>query len=196
MTIKPTKLIISSGLALLVWMVIGDTHTAFTPEQAMRQQQWTECSPDFADCVEPLGTCMAEPGHAVVVYRVLRAIEGGKPQVFGIRNVKRKGLDWQVTGGVSTRQLPPSPKHLIEYQYLSDGTRSSFCPMIYGRVLTSAKVTAVEATFNNGQTLRYKTTDGVFALISSKDADSAHYLRVLGVDGQVLEDVDLSQPQP
>jgi hypothetical protein len=196
---KPKRLIALialAGLMLLGRRVISFPRIGFTPEQAVRQTAWVECSPKIPDCVEPLGTCMAELGRAVVVFRLHRPLEGGKPQVFGIRNVRRERFDWNVTGGVSSWYLPPSPKHLIEYQYIPDGTRSSFCPMIYGRVPTPTKVAAVEVTFNNGQTLRDKTADQVFALISSKDASSAHNLRVFDVDGQVLEQIDLRQHRP
>lgn len=119
-------------------------------------------------------------------------------RVFGHKVLKRDGMNWQISGSGSfpleQRQKPAPEQRLIEY-----GTSQSAPPsgdrytILYGQVL-SPKVSAVEATFDNGKTIRDYSTNGVFALVAP-NATAVCQLRVLGSDNQILRQSDLAIPK-
>jgi hypothetical protein len=59
---------------------------------------------------------------------------------------------------------------------------------LYGQVL-KPKVAVVEATFNDGQILRDRSNNGVFALMAL-GATGVCEVRILGTDNQILRQED------
>lgn len=121
-------------------------------------------------------------------------------RVLGYKAVKRAGMNWQVRGSESFDLETPSPsaskasQALIDYE-ISKSLRpkDDRYTILYGQAL-SPKVVAVEATFDNGQTVRDQSGDGVFALVAS-GATGVCQLRVLGADNQILQQEDLAIPK-
>lgn len=120
-------------------------------------------------------------------------------QVFGHKIVKRNGMAWQISGsGSYGAENESAPARLVEYgisrstgkhQASSTAQDKESYTILYGRVL-KPNVVAVEATFDNGKTIRDESTNGVFALLSA-GATGVCALRVLGADNQILRQEDL-----
>jgi hypothetical protein len=114
-------------------------------------------------------------------------------RVIGHKVVKRNGMHWQLSGsdsyGIQTNA--PVSERLVEYSISksSESGRDRYA-ILYGQVL-KAKVTAVEATFDNGQVVRGRGDEGVFALLSP-GATAICELRVIGNDNQILKQEDLA----
>jgi hypothetical protein len=116
-------------------------------------------------------------------------------RIVGHQVVRRDGMNWQVSSsGSFGNDVTPRKEQLIDYRTSKsakpDGDRYM---LLYGQVL-SPKVTAVEATFNNGQILRDQSVDGVFALVAP-EATGVCQVRVLGTDNQILQQADLVIPK-
>jgi hypothetical protein len=119
-------------------------------------------------------------------------------RVFGHKVVKRDGMNWQISGSGSfnleQRQKPSPEERLIDYGTSQPAPqRGDRYTILYGQVLSS-KVSAVEATFDNGQIIRDYSTNGVFALVAP-NATAVCQLRVLGSDNQILRQSDLAIPK-
>jgi len=144
----------------------------------------------------------------IVLYSARCPINAGKSMMrpmFGHKVVKRTGTTWQVSGGSSygtANESVPS-EQLVEYgisrssnQHRMSGSSQPEEPpytILYGRVL-KPKVVAVEATFDNGKTMRDESSNGVFALLSA-GATGICELRLLGADNQILRQDDLAVPK-
>jgi hypothetical protein len=141
----------------------------------------------------------------IVLYSAMCPTKDGKAstqRVFGHQVMKRDGMGWQVSSGDSFG-MENSPKatdqktaeQLIDYGVgRSRPEESDRYLILYGQIL-NPKVTAVEATFNNGQVLRDSGSDGAFALAAS-DATGICELRILGTDNQILRKDELAKPKP
>lgn len=143
----------------------------------------------------------------IVLYSALcptnNAKTGMRP-VFGHKIVKRNGATWQVSGSGSygsESESAPS-EQLVEYSVSRSSNQriSSISPhseeaytVLYGRVF-KPNVVAVEATFDNGKTMRDESSNGVFALLSAGATDICE-LRILGADNQILRQEDLAVPK-
>jgi hypothetical protein len=135
----------------------------------------------------------------IVVYRVNCRSENVIPvknrNFLGHQVVVRKGLGWQASGsGDRLEVLPQPPGELVHYgiglnQKNVGGDRHT---VIYGEVL-KPKVAAVEATFDNGRTLRDEGKDGILAMVLP-EAVEVREIRVLGADGQILQRDSTSSP--
>ncbi|XGV95599.1 MAG: hypothetical protein ACAF41_23005 [Leptolyngbya sp. BL-A-14] len=142
----------------------------------------------------------------IILYSALCPLESSSDKatmqpIFGHKVVKRNGSTWQVSGGGSYGAESGSApsEQLVEYGISrSSNTNSSsrageHYTILYGRVL-QPKVAAVEATFDNGQILRGRSSNGVFALLAA-GATGICELRILGADNQILKQEDLAVPK-
>ncbi len=124
--------------------------------------------------------------------------------VFGHKVMRRNGNTWQVSStgsyGVETASVPS--EQFVTYGISRSQNQSAFTrasvneehyAILYGQVL-QPKVLAVEATFDNGKTLRDETHNGSFVLISA-GATGVCELRVLGLDNQILRQEKLTVPK-
>lgn len=121
-------------------------------------------------------------------------------RVLGHKVVKQEGMTWQLSGSESfSIETAPPPAQKAAQPLIDYGISRSLQPkgdrytVLYGQAL-SRKVVAVEATFDNGQTLRERSGDGVFALVAA-GATGVCQLRVLGSDHQILQQEDLAIPK-
>jgi len=199
----PRQLTISlMGLGLLALIISGckQTPPAATPEELVRQEFDRFCPPSAATDAREFqvrGTRQVSDS-VVVLYNSICASSDQQvtpSRRFACRVLKRDGNGWQLTnggGGTANNTVPP-PEALVQYVISTptgdDGSRSA---IVCGQVL-SPKVAAVEATFDNKQTLRDTTADGVFALLLP-GASSVGEVRILGANNQVLRRDNQSQP--
>jgi hypothetical protein len=139
----------------------------------------------------------------VVLYSALCPSPNAKApmeRVFGHQVIQRQGMNWQISSidSYGTNTTQKASERLIEYgvsqstqtnnRFLQKGSAESYT-ILYGQILTP-KVTTIEATFNNGQTLRDLVTSGTFALVAS-GASRVCELRILGSDNQILRQEEL-----
>jgi hypothetical protein len=142
----------------------------------------------------------------IVLYSAFCPADNAKTpmlQIFGHKVVKRNGMAWQVSssGSYGTEKEAAPSSQLVEYgiSRSSNQPKSRSFPheepytILYGRVL-KPKVVAVEATFDNGKTVRDENSNGVFALFSA-GATGICELRILGADNQILRQEDFSVPK-
>lgn len=157
------------------------------------------CSPQGkaqAEQVQVLSTHRWSQG-VVVLYSAL-CPSPNKTQlqpIFGHQVVKQQGTTWQVSGSDSygTEKAETASEKLVHYSISKSVSQGSDrYTILYGQVL-KPKVTAVEATFDNGKILRDESGNGVFGLISP-GSTAVCELRVLGVDNQILQREDLTLP--
>jgi hypothetical protein len=158
------------------------------------------CSPQDrapAEQVQVLSTHRWAQG-VVVLYSAL-CPSGKQAQlqpVFGHQVVKQAGRSWQVSGGGSygTEKPTTAPDRLVDYSVSKSMSRGNDrYTILYGQIL-KPKVTAVEASFDNGQVLRDESGNGVFALISPGSMAVCE-LRVFGPDNQILQQENLTLPR-
>lgn len=112
-------------------------------------------------------------------------------RIFGHKVVKRSGIGWQVSGSdsYSPKALQTRPETLIDYNISrSEKQQGDRYTILYGQVL-KPKVAVVEATFNDGQILRDRSSNGVFALMAL-GATGVCEVRILGTDNQILRQED------
>jgi hypothetical protein len=117
-------------------------------------------------------------------------------RIFGHKVVKRNGINWEVSGSdsYSPKNSSGRPEKLVDYSVSRSLKQSSNrYTVLYGQVL-KPKVAAVEATFNNGQIVRDRSDNGVFALIAT-GATGVCEVRILGSDNQILRQEDLAVPK-
>ncbi|NJR51745.1 MAG: hypothetical protein HC780_21345 [Leptolyngbyaceae cyanobacterium CSU_1_3] len=115
-------------------------------------------------------------------------------QMLSYRAVKRIGMEWHLSSSGSHRQAlkksQTDASTLIDYGVShSSGKKIEKHTVLYGQVL-SPQVSAIEATFNNGKTLRDESPDGMFALVA-RGATGVCDIRVLGYDNQILQREEL-----
>lgn len=134
----------------------------------------------------------------IVVYQVNCRNDHTSPyngNLLGHQVVVRKGISWQaVSGGDRIGLLPQlPPSEIVQYgttrKHRERGDRPT---VVYGKILTP-NVAAVEATFDNGKTLRDEGKDGMFAM-ALPEAVEVREVKVLSADGQVLQRDSNRQP--
>ena len=189
------------GLGLLALAISGCqlTRLPTTPEEVVRQDFNSLCPDSVATNAREFqvrGTRKVSD-RVVVLYSSICPTSGEQItplRKFGCSILKRNGIGWQLTngGGETGSNTVPAPEALVQYVISTpkddDGSHSA---IVCGQVL-SLKVAAVEATFDNGQTLRDKTTDGVFVLLLP-GASSVGEVRILGANNQILRRDNQSQ---
>jgi hypothetical protein len=150
-----------------------------------------------AEQVQVLSTHRWSQG-VVVLYSAL-CPSGNKAQlqpIFGHQVVTQAGKSWQVSGSGSygTEQSATAADRLVDYSVSKSISRGNDrYTILYGQIL-KPKVTAVEASFDNGQILRDDSGKGVFALISP-GSRAVCELRVFGPDNQILQQENLTLPR-
>lgn len=115
----------------------------------------------------------------IVLYRPNPAEPDGQPmKLFGYSMVKRQGLGqhWWRCGGGS--DVPPASSFVDFGSGSSSDGRTSEA-ILYRQTL-APEVIAVEATFDNGQTLRDRAADGVFAIAAEVAFNNTHMTRGTG----------------
>lgn len=131
----------------------------------------------------------------VVLYSATCPAEAkeSKQRVFGHRVFKQTGMNWSVSGTSSyaIETSPTASQRLVDYG-MSKSSQGEPYTVLYGQVL-SPRVTAIEATFDNGKVLRDVSTNGVFAIVAAQ-ASAVCEVRVLGSDNQILRQEDLVMP--
>jgi hypothetical protein len=144
-----------------------------------------------------LGQRALPNGSQVVVYHFERpTLDGDVIELLGYREVARWGPGWQAreAGAQDENKGPTDP--LIAFGRASnDGGATDGDPhkpvFVYGERLVP-EVLAVEATFDNGETVRDDAGDGVFVLATT-GANAVCELRVLGEHDAVLRTITEDQ---
>jgi hypothetical protein len=163
-----------------------------TPEQAAAQMHR---SPDGKpQPVTTLGQRALPSGNRVVIYRSKEATppDGKVMDWLGYAEVERSGLGWQPrSGGAQTVDAAPVGT-FVQYGTGSNGGEPNSPVFVYGERLVP-EVLAVEATFDNGQTVRDGTADGIFVLATT-NAHTLCEIRVLGENDTILRTISDQQP--
>lgn len=118
-------------------------------------------------------------GTQIVVYTGTLDDEGVSADFVGYATVKRNTVGWEVVDSSSVGGAPAPTFVAYGTDLLPSAT------LVFGRVF-SEKVTAVEATFDTGQVVRFVPTDGVFALVGEQ-AQTMRELRVFGPADELLQ---------
>jgi hypothetical protein len=108
--------------------------------------------------------------------------------VFAYKVMQRDKMNWFVRGsdGYAVTGKPKSTQRLVQFRVSRSGNvEGDRHTVLYGQVF-SPKVTAIEASFDNGQVLRGDSSNGVFALVAPK-ASGVCEVRVIGIDNQILQ---------
>ncbi|XHX77989.1 MAG: hypothetical protein RBJ76_26740 [Stenomitos frigidus ULC029] len=199
------KRLLISALGLVALTTSGCALSSFltiTPKSVVEQAVSCPTKPK-AERFKVLSTQLSSQG-VIVLYSAFCPTSNGAQQVFGHQVVKRNGMTWQVSGsgsyGAESESAPSA--RLVEYGISHAATQHSKktakseepYTLLYGRAL-KPQVVAVEATFNNGKTVRDVSRNGVFALFSA-GATSVCELRVLGTDSQILRREELVVQRP
>jgi hypothetical protein len=181
---------------------------AATPEEALRQPFSCPGKPALqAKSFQVLTTRTWAKG-IVAVYRGVCpdndeptfASEKKIPkQVLSYRAIKRTGMEWQLSssGSYLSQESEKSAKStsakLIDYGVNRASVKGKDRhTVLYGQVL-SPQVSAIEATFNNGKSLRDETPDGMFAIVAP-GATGVCDIRVFGYGNQILQRQELISP--
>ncbi len=179
-----------------------------TPDQVIHQNVSCPTSGSTAiQDVQVLSRHRWQKGMIVLYSAVCttKDTKGRMQRVFGHQIMKREGMNWQVSSSDSYSVSHPqqASEKLIEYG-ISQGVEkdagnggkdsSDRYTILYGQFLTP-RVSAVEATFDNGQVIRDNGEGKAFALISTGAANVCE-LRIFGPDNQLLRKEDLSMPNP
>lgn len=190
------------GLGAVGYAIYGYTISALSvaPTEAVIRQG-VPCSADGnakAKNFQVISTHKWSKG-VVVLYSALCPTDN-RPKVlqriFGHKVVKQEGMRWQISGSDSygADSTPGGPENLVNYGISKSANQSGDrYTILYGQVI-SAKVSAVEVTFDNGRTLRDESSNGVFALVAS-GATAVCELRVFGADNQILQQEELAVPR-
>ena len=185
---------LSSLLTVTPKNLIDQTANCPTGDQAKAERVKVLSTQTWSQGVIVLYSALCPAGNAKAPMR----------QIFGHKVVKRNGIAWQVSGSGSygTETETARSEQLVEYSISRSSkqlnttalsNREEPYTIVYGRVL-KPRVAAVEATFDNGKTLRDESSNGVFALLAA-GASSVCELRVLGADNQILRQEDLALPK-
>ncbi len=173
----------------------GVSPGSMTPEDAVRQETLSHV-PNLA-AFKVLGTRASERGTVVIYTYIMSGPNQEPTPMIGFRLVNRTLWgSWEVTAGsAGNSSEPPSSENMISYATsgIHGGQFGGDLSIVYGRVLWD-QVRAVDATFDNGQTIRDEAADGAFALFTPSRAVACE-LRVLGAEGKVLRTIDLARGQ-
>lgn len=130
-------------------------------------------------------------GGAVVFYIKRQQGSGGPPAPLDMGYVlaEQRGTTWHAIESSSGVSLLSQPGELLVYN--SGTLRGGQAWLVYGRVV-GPNVAAVEATFDQGQTVRSDVRDGMFAIVAP-GAKAACEVRALDAQGTVLQPSDPSK---
>jgi hypothetical protein len=187
------------GLALCATAGYSLNRFILSPEAVVRRDLGNIC-PQNTDAEDfHILSTRKWSARKIVVYRVNCRSENIIPiknrNLLGHQVVVRKGISWQAAGsGDHLEVLPQLPGELVQYGigYNKKNAGGDRHAVIYGEILTP-KVAAVEATFDNGKTLRDEGKDGILTM-ALPDAVEVREVRVLGADSQVLQRDSTSPP--
>jgi hypothetical protein len=168
---------------------------ARTPEEAVRRAVTLFGQRELPPGFEVLET-RPIPNVADIVlvrYRFLPPAEGqpSTAPAIGIQLVARQETSWDSQSG-SALSRTGSPEQVIEYLHIAHHAGGGTYATVFGHVLTP-DVAVVEATFDNGQTLRDQVKHDSFVLVAPH-AKAARELRTLDKSGRVLRRFDLPPP--
>jgi len=110
----------------------------------------------------------------------------GSDRVMAYRILRRDGMNWFAEGSDAHKvKSKPTGKQLAQYNvsYTQDLNGSPYT-VVYGQVYAT-KVTAIEAAFDNGKTIRTNSSSGLFSLVVPQ-ALRVCEIRMLGADNQIL----------
>ena len=145
-----------------------------------------------------LGQRILTNGSLVVVYHFERPTpQGNVIQVLGYKEVVRGGAGWHSReAGAQDESNGPTDPMIAFGRASKDGGATDGDPnkpvFVYGERLVP-DVRAVEATFDNGETVRDDAGDGVF-VVATTGAHAVCELRVLGEQDAVLRTITDDQP--
>lgn len=165
---------------------------AQTPEEAVEQFTKMVGNGELPPGFQILGT------HAIpdvdnvrlVAYRFLRPTGDTPPRLIpgiGLQVVVQEPDRWSAQTGKAIARTE-GPPHLIEYFHTTHQFGGRTATAVLGHVL-SPDVAAVEATFDDGQTLRTDVVDAHFVVVAP-GASATRELRVLGSAGEVLRYIE------
>ena len=129
----------------------------------------------------------------LVRYRFLPPVDGqpSTAPAVGIQLVARQETHWSSQSG-SALSRTSSPEQLIDYLHIAHHAGGDTYATVFGHVLTP-DVAAVEATFDNGQTVRDTVNHDSFVLVAPH-TNAARELRALDKSGRILRRFDLPSP--
>jgi hypothetical protein len=171
-----------------------------SPEAAVRPELSNICPQHtFPENFHILGTRQWSK-RLIVVYKVncrneFFDLSPSYGNLLGHQVVVRKGIGWQAVGGGDRIELLPQLPvgEIVQYGTTRKHRERDERPtVVYGEILTP-KVAAVEATFDNGKTLRDEGRDGMFAM-ALPEAVGVREVKVLNADGQLLQRDSNRQP--
>lgn len=173
------------AIILLADPLLALTPAVETPQAAARH---AVCGTGLdEDAFRALGT--RKSGEQVLVFYECRR---GSDTYFGYAIMRRKGRGWNggVANAATTNNFPPADR-LVYHEsggvQQEDDKSYSF---VYGRILAPEKVGAVEALFDNGETLRDEGTGGIFYL-ETADSLGVCELGLLDKGGKVVRRIDI-----
>ncbi|MGV0025213.1 hypothetical protein [Phormidesmis priestleyi] len=180
---------------------------AATPEEALRQTFSCPGKPSVeAKNFQVLTTRKWSKG-IVAVYRGVCpdddkptfANEKKEPkEVLGYRAMRRIGMEWYLSSSGSHQSQKSKSSKTVSAKLIDYGVNRASVKgkdrhtVLYGQVL-SPQVSAIEATFNNGKSLRDESPDGMFAIVAT-GATGVCDIRVFGYDNQILQREELISP--
>jgi hypothetical protein len=110
----------------------------------------------------------------------------GTERVMAYRILRREGMNWFAEGSDAHKmKSKPTGKQLAQsnVSYTQDPQGSPYT-VLYGQIYSS-KVTAIEAAFDNGKTIRTNSSSGLFSLVVPQALQVCE-IRMLGADNQIL----------
>lgn len=169
---------------------------AQTPEQALRYAmtlyETQEMPPDFH-----VLKMYAVPGVAdtqLAYYRYLRLSGDTPPRpvpMIGLQFLLRKPNRWSPQGGQAIARTAPA-EQVLDHIHATHTIGNTPITSILGLVL-APQVTMVEATFDNGPTVREPVAHESFVIVAP-NTNGARELRALDTNGHVVRKFDLAQP--
>lgn len=126
------------------------------------------------------------PQWLVMVYSAREGVSGHLLLGCAVASAGRGGYHCGFIGWVDQWH---DSEWLVDFQHMSNDRDYA---LVYGRVL-DPRVDRVEVEFDDGQILRERPTDGAYAAFAV-GAGVGLELRVIGVDGEVLQRVEPRYP--
>lgn len=181
---------------------------AATPEEALSRPFSCPSKPEVEAKNFQVLTIRKWSKGIVAVYRGLCPVNAKQSfskdrknleQVLSYRAVNRNRMEWHLSSTGSYRSQieekgKPASAKLVDYGVnWTGGKGNDRHAVLYGQVI-SPQVSAIEATFNNGKSLRDESPDGLFALVAP-GATGICDIRVFGYDNQILQREELLSPK-
>lgn len=169
---------------------------AQTPEEAVERATSITGNGELPPGFQILGTYAVPDADNIrlVAYRFLRPTGDTPPRLIpgiGLQVVLREPDRWSPQTGKAIARTA-GPPHLIEYFHITHQLSGNTVTAVLGHVL-SPEVAAVEATFDDGQTLQTKVVDDTFVIVAP-GASTVQQLRVLNSAGEMLRRMELPPP--